>query len=137
MMSKRLFTLKKTARILVSSKNNTNNSNNTDYDKDILIIQQTEQGFPKNHIINFNNHDQRHNLQQHHSTAITFNYSNYPYSQNSKPSFTYMSPVSPIFHIVSTVNSYLGNFNMLLKVLPKGDFLSVWAGYFALWQSSP
>ena len=93
-MSKRLFTLKKTARILVSSKNNTNNSNNTDYEKDILIIQQTEQGF--HNFINFNNHDQRHNLQQHHSTAITFNYSNYPYSQNSKPSFTYMEPFAAI-----------------------------------------
>ena len=47
--------------------------------KDILITEQTEQGIRKNHLINHDNHDQRRNQQQHHNTAITFNYFNYPY----------------------------------------------------------
>ena len=50
--------------------------------KDILITQQMEQGFRRNHLINLDNRDQRRNQQQHHNTAITFKYFNYPYLRN-------------------------------------------------------
>ena len=42
-------------------------------EKDILITQQTERGFRKNHIVNLDKHDQRHNQQHRHNT-INFNY---------------------------------------------------------------
>ena len=38
--------------------------------KDILITQQTEQGFYRNHIPNINNYDQR-RISQHHNIAAT------------------------------------------------------------------
>ena len=50
--------------------------------KDILITQQTEQGFRKNHPINLDNRNQRCYQQQHHNTAIIFNCFDYPYLQN-------------------------------------------------------